>query len=153
MLTMQLFSHFCIFMMLRPKGMFPYTLAYRHVNDLRSWGGVWHAPTVYLYRQLSCIISIALPSSICYDTPTDSSYARHCRHISYIFYFLIFILHVTLTCSAHFSVHSDDTLNKQIPKTFAKSGILLSVKHFLCYDTYLWRQSCAAGNGGHIAAK
>ena len=69
------------------------------------------------------------------------------------FLFLIFIVHVTRTCSAHFSVHSDDILNKQIPKTFAKSGILLSVEHFLCYDTYIWRQSCAAGNGGHIAAK
>lgn len=43
--------------------------------------------------------------------------------------------------------------NKQIPKTFAKSGILLSVEHFLCYDIYIWRQSCAAGNGGHSAAK
>ena len=34
---MQLFSHLCIFMMLRPNGMFPYELAHRHVNDLRSW--------------------------------------------------------------------------------------------------------------------
>ena len=69
------------------------------------------------------------------------------------FLFLIFILHVTLTCSAHFFCPFGRYSNKQIPKTFAKSGILLSVEHFLCYDTYIWRQSCAAGNGGHIAAK
>ena len=43
-LTMQLFSHFCIFMTPMSKGMFPYTLAYRHVNDLRPWGGVQDAP-------------------------------------------------------------------------------------------------------------
>lgn len=82
---MQLFSPFCIFMTPMSKGLNSWAFAYRHVNDLRSRSGVWHAPTVYLYRQLSCIISIALPSSICYDTPTDSSYARHCRHISHIF--------------------------------------------------------------------
>ena len=115
-LTMQLFSHFCIFMTQMPNGLNSWAFAYRHVNDLRSRSGVWHAPTVYLYRQISCIISIALPSSICYDTPTDSSYARHCRHISYIFYFLIFILHVTLTCSTSFSVHSDDILTNRSQK-------------------------------------
>lgn len=115
-LTMQLFSHFCIFMMPRPKGLDSHVFAYRYVNDLRSWGGVRSAPTVYLYRQISWIISIALPSSICYDTPTDNSYARHCRHISHIFYFLIFILHVTRTCSAHFSVHSDDILTNRSQK-------------------------------------
>ena len=47
------FSHFCIFMTPMSKGMFPYTLAYRHVNDLRPWGGVQDAPTVYLSRQIS----------------------------------------------------------------------------------------------------
>ena len=32
------------------------------------------------------------------------------------FLFLIFILHVTLTCSAHFSVHSDDILTNRSQK-------------------------------------
>ena len=72
-------------------------------------------------------------------------------HIYFIFLFLSFMSHGHVLHI--FSVHSDDILNKQFPKTFAKSGILLSVEHFLCYDTYIWRQSCAAGNGGHIAAK
>ena len=109
--------------------------------------------TVYLYRQISRSISIALPSSICYDTPTDSSYARHCRHISYTFSISYFYrsCHADMFCT--FFCPFGQYSNKQIPKTFAKSGILLSVEHFLCYDIYIWRQSCAAGNGGHIAGQ
>lgn len=107
-LTMQLFSHFCIFMMLRPKGMFPYAFAHRHVNDLRPWGEVRDAPTVYLYRQISRIISIALPSSICYDTPTDNSYARHCRHISHIFSISYFYpsCHADMFCTFFLSIRT-----------------------------------------------
>ena len=117
-------------------------------------GAEYGAPRQYIYtaRSLESFLlrSLLLSAMILLQTAVTHGTAA-IYHIHFLS--LIFIVHVTLTCSAHFSVHSDDILNKHFPKTFAKSGILLSVEHFLCYDTYIWRQSCAAGNGGHIAAK
>ena len=74
---------------------------------------------VYIYdAKLKCAESFPLRSRLLSAMILLQTAVTHgtaaIYHIHFLF--LIFILHVTLTCSAHFSVHSDDILTNRSQK-------------------------------------